>query len=273
LAPRRVRAETTSNARTPLPYTVFTLTGIRKTFDDALVLDGLDLDIEPATTVALIGPSGCGKSTLLRLMNGLLTPDAGTVAFDGQAMEGAALTPARRRIGYVVQEGGLFAHLTARKNVTLLGRRLGWSSTHARARADELATMVQLDTALLDRYPHELSGGQRQRIALMRALAADPEALLLDEPLGALDPMVRADLQDELRDLFKRLKKTVVLVTHDLAEAAYLAERVVLLHDGRIAQDGAPDSMMREPASDFVRRFVNAQRRFHGVTGDEGVAS
>lgn len=246
---------------------MFALTGIRKAFGDAVVLDGIDLAIEPRTTVALIGPSGCGKSTLLRLMNGLLAPDAGTVRFDGSEMAGAVLTPNRRRIGYVVQEGGLFAHLTARQNVTLLGRRLGWDSRRAGDRAAQLAELAQLDRSLLDRYPHELSGGQRQRVALMRALANDPEALLLDEPLGALDPMVRADLQDELKALFKRLDKTVVLVTHDLAEARYLADRVVLLHDGRIAQDGTHDTLMREPASGFVRDFVNAQRRLHELEG------
>lgn len=246
---------------------MFALTGIRKAFADTVVLDGIDLTIEPRTTVALIGPSGCGKSTLLRLMNGLLTPDEGTVRFDGTEMAGDALTPARRRIGYVVQEGGLFAHLTAQQNVTLLGRRLGWDRSQARDRAAELAEMAQLDASLLDRYPHELSGGQRQRVALMRALANEPEALLLDEPLGALDPMVRADLQDELKALFRRLDKTVVLVTHDLAEARYLADRVVLLHDGRIAQDGTHDTLMREPASGFVRDFVNAQRRLHELEG------
>ena len=231
------------------------------------MLSGIDLTIEPATTVALIGPSGCGKSTLLRLMNGLLEPDAGTVEFDGERMTGEALTPARRRIGYVVQEGGLFAHLTAERNVTLLGRRLGWSPGRARDRARELADLVRLDHALLGRYPNELSGGQRQRVALMRALANDPEALLLDEPLGALDPMVRADLQDELRELFGRLHKTVLLVTHDLAEAAYLAGRIVLLHDGAIAQDGPPEALVGQPADDFVRRFVNAQRKLHGIEG------
>ncbi|MEQ9095450.1 MAG: ATP-binding cassette domain-containing protein [Phycisphaerales bacterium] len=246
---------------------MFGLQGIRKSFGDTPVLAGIDLVIEPRTTVALIGPSGCGKSTLLRLMNGLLVPDAGTVEFDGQPMRGEALTPARRRIGYVVQEGGLFAHLTARNNVTLLGRRLGWNRSRARERSAELAELVQLDASLLDRYPHELSGGQRQRVALMRALANDPEALLLDEPLGALDPMVRADLQDDLKELFDRLDKTVVLVTHDLAEAQHLASRVVLLHEGRIAQDGPHETLLQEPASDFVRRFVSAQRRLHGLEG------
>ena len=246
---------------------MFRLTSVTRSFGDSPVLSGIDLTIEPATTVALIGPSGCGKSTLLRLMNGLLEPDAGTVEFDGERMTGEALTPARRRIGYVVQEGGLFAHLTAERNVTLLGRRLGWSPGRARDRARELADLVRLDHALLGRYPHELSGGQRQRVALMRALANDPEALLLDEPLGALDPMVRADLQDELRELFGRLHKTVLLVTHDLAEAAYLAGRIVLLHDGAIAQDGPPEALVGQPADDFVRRFVNAQRKLHGIEG------
>ena len=246
---------------------MFELRGIRKAFGETPVLDGIDLMIEPRTTTALIGPSGCGKSTLLRLMNGLLAPDVGAVTFDGEAMEGHGLTPARRRIGYVVQEGGLFAHLTAGQNVSLLGRRLGWSRDRARSRSLELCALVQLDAALLSRYPHELSGGQRQRVALMRALANDPEALLLDEPLGALDPMVRADLQDELGELFTRLGKTVVLVTHDLAEAQRLASRVVLLHEGRIAQDGSHSALLKQPASDFVRRFVHAQRRLHGLAG------
>lgn len=246
---------------------MFELRGIRKAFGETVVLDGIDLTIEPHTTTALIGPSGCGKSTLLRLMNGLIAPDAGRVSYDGQSMQGPMLTPARRRIGYVVQEGGLFAHMTAYLNVTLLGRRLGWSRDRALERCVELCDLVQLDASLLDRYPHELSGGQRQRVALMRALANDPEALLLDEPLGALDPMVRADLQDELRSLFERLSKTVVLVTHDLAEAEHLARRVVLLHNGRIAQDGPHSALLQRPASDFVRRFVNAQRRLHGLEG------
>lgn len=246
---------------------MFALRGIGKAFGQTVVLDGIDLRIEPRTTVGLIGPSGCGKSTLLRLMNGLLEPDSGGVSFDGAPLDPSTLTQVRRRIGYVVQEGGLFAHLTAQQNVTLLGRRLGWSRTQARDRAHELADLVQLDVSLLARFPHELSGGQRQRVALMRALANDPEALLLDEPLGALDPMVRADLQDELKALFERLDKTVVLVTHDLAEAQHLASRVVLLHAGRIAQDGPHESLLRDPASDFVRRFVSAQRRLHGLEG------
>ncbi|MEQ8844827.1 MAG: ATP-binding cassette domain-containing protein [Phycisphaerales bacterium] len=246
---------------------MFELRGVSKSFGTTRVLDGVDLTIQPRTTVALIGPSGCGKSTLLRLMNGLLTPDAGSVLFDGKELSPDVLTAARRRIGYVVQEGGLFAHLSAMRNVTLLGRRLGWSASRARERAHDLADMAQLDHDLLGRLPHELSGGQRQRVALMRALANDPEALLLDEPLGALDPMVRADLQDELREIFDRLDKTVVLVTHDLAEAQHLASRVVLLHEGAIAQDGPHESLLREPASDFVRRFVNAQRRLHGLEG------
>lgn len=244
---------------------MFELVGVRKAFGGTTVLDGIDLRIEPRDTVALIGPSGCGKSTLLRLMNGLLRPDAGHVRFDGAPMAGPAMRTMRRRIGYVVQEGGLFAHLTAHQNATLLGRRLGWSKSQARARSLELAALVRLDADLLDRYPHQLSGGQRQRVALMRALANDPEALLFDEPLGALDPMVRADLQDELRELFDRLDKTVVLVTHDLAEARRLARRVVLLHQGRVEQDGTHQALLREPASPFVARFVNAQRRLHGL--------
>jgi len=249
---------------------VFTLRSVVKGFGGARVLDGVDLSVGAGESVALIGPSGCGKSTLLRLMNGLLAPDAGAVTFDGRAVVGRDGRLARRRIGYVVQEGGLFAHLTARQNVTLLGRRLGWSRARADTRAGELADMARLEPTLLDRYPHELSGGQRQRVALMRALALDPEALLLDEPLGALDPIVRADLQDELAALIGRLRKTVVLVTHDLAEARALAGRVVLLADGAIAQDGPYASLLDRPASGFVARFVDAQRRIHRVADGAG---
>ncbi|MEO1008674.1 MAG: ATP-binding cassette domain-containing protein [Planctomycetota bacterium] len=241
---------------------MFALRGVSKGFGGTPVLDAISLDIEPASTVALIGPSGCGKSTLLKLLNGLLTPDSGGVLFDGAPIADDPRA-ARRRIGYVVQEGGLFAHMTAAQNATLLLRRTGTSGRRARARAEALAEIARFDADLLDRYPQELSGGQRQRVALMRALAMDPEALLLDEPLGALDPMIRADLQDELRDLFARLNKTVVLVTHDLAEAHYLARRVVLLHEGRIVQDGRHAELLGSPATPFVRAFVTAQRKIH----------
>jgi osmoprotectant transport system ATP-binding protein len=220
----------------------------------------LDLAPEPGRTTVLLGPSGCGKSTALRLMIGLLRPDAGEVRVDGAPVAPADWPLVRRRLGYVIQDGGLFPHLTARGNATLVARLLGWDAARQRARASELAELLRLPPDALDRYPLELSGGQRQRVALLRALFLDGEALLLDEPLGALDPLVRVDLQEELREVFRQLTKTVVLVTHDLAEAAFFADQVVLMRDGLVVQRGPLDDLLRRPADPFVERFVRAQR-------------
>jgi osmoprotectant transport system ATP-binding protein len=180
-------------------------------------------------------------------------------------VEGQPLLPAqhlalRRRVGYVTQDGGLFPHLSARDNLALLPRHLGWRPAAIDARALELAQRMQLAPELLRRYPAELSGGQRQRVAVMRALMTDPAALLLDEPLGALDPLVRFELQEQLRQVFASLSCTVVLVTHDIAEAVFLARRLVLLRQGAVVQDGVPEDFFRQPADEFVRRFVSTQR-------------
>ena len=242
---------------------MFALDAVGKSFDGAPVLRGVSLTVEPGTTAALIGPSGCGKSTLLRLLLGLIAPDAGSVRVGGENLAGlspADLNGVRHRIGYVVQDGGLFPHLSARGNVALLARHLGTAAAAVEARVETLCMLCRFDPALLDRRPAELSGGQRQRVGLMRALFTDPEALLMDEPLGALDPIVRDELQGELADLFRRLGKTVVIVTHDLAEAARLSEDLVLLDAGRVAQRGPYETLRDRPASDFVRRFVTAQR-------------
>ena len=242
---------------------MFALRAVDKAFGGAPVLTGVSLDVPPGGVVALIGPSGCGKSTLLRLCLGLIRPDAGDVTFDGADL--AALTPretnrVRHRIGYVVQDGGLFPHLTARRNVTLLARHLRTPPAEVDARLHTVAMLCRFDPALLDRRPGELSGGQRQRVGLMRALFTDPDALLMDEPLGALDPIVRDELQGELAGLFASLGKTVVLVTHDLAEAARLSEDLVLLNEGRVAQRGPFAALRDDPADGFVARFVSAQR-------------
>lgn len=179
---------------------------------------------------------------------------------DGTALRREDCLALRRRVGYVTQDGGLFPHLTARGNLALLPRHLGWGAARIEARAAELAQLVRLPGELLARYPAELSGGQRQRVAMMRALMTHPDALLLDEPLGALDPVVRHELQEELRQVFAAYGNTVVLVTHDLPEAAFLAPRLVLLHQGRIVQDGAPRELIGQPADAFARRFVAAHR-------------
>jgi osmoprotectant transport system ATP-binding protein len=239
-----------------LKSALFELRGAVVRYGARVALGPVELAVPRAQTVALLGPSGSGKSTLLRVLLGLIRPDEGSVGFDGAPPDRAA----RLRMGTVIQEGGLFPHLTARDNVALMPRQLGWPSARVDERVAALAELARLPADALARYPAQLSGGQRQRVALMRALALDPEALLLDEPLGALDPLIRAELQDELREIFAGLGKTVIFVTHDLAEAAFFAGRIVLLADGAIVQDGPIAALLERPATPFVTRFVRAQR-------------
>jgi osmoprotectant transport system ATP-binding protein len=239
---------------------VFQLIGVSKDYGGRRVIEGLDLEIGAGTTTALIGPSGCGKSTILRLLIGLLRPDAGRVLFDGGEVTPASAPALRRRMGYVIQDGGLLPHLTARGNVTLMARYLHTPLDRTDARLRELAELARLPMEALHRYPSQLSGGQRQRVGLMRALMLDPDALLLDEPMGALDPLVRSELQEDLRAAFARLRKTVVLVTHDIGEAGFLAEHIVLLREGRIVQQGAIGDLVARPADPFVTRFLRAHR-------------
>jgi len=236
------------------------LLNISKTFGDAPAVHETNLSVERAKTTVLIGPSGCGKSTLLRLIIGLLKPDTGDLEFDGAQLGPDNIEILRRRIGYVIQEGGLFPHLTARGNVLLMARHLGRAENEIFPRLSELCALTRFPEDLLGRYPLELSGGQRQRVSLMRALMLSPELLLLDEPLGALDPLVRAALQKDLKEIFARLKQTALLVTHDLAEAAYLGEKIVLMNEGRIVQQGSIKDLQQNPASAFVTEFINAQR-------------
>ncbi len=248
------------------PPAAVSLLGVTRRYGDAIALGPIDLDIPAGRTTVLLGPSGCGKSTLLRLINGLIAPTAGALRVLGETPSPANVEALRRRIGYVIQEGGLFPHLTARDNVTLLPRWLRRPTADLDARVTELASLARLPAALLDRHPDALSGGQRQRVALMRALVLDPEVLLLDEPLGALDPMVRAELQRDLRDAFRSLAKTVVLVTHDLREARHFGDTIVLLRDGRVVQQGTFAELESTPADPFVRDFFRAQ-------SDAGVTS
>jgi osmoprotectant transport system ATP-binding protein len=217
------------------------------------------LEVARGETVALLGPSGAGKSTVLRMMLGLLATSAGSVRFLGAPI-GEADHALRRRIGYVVQGGGLFPHLTAADNATLVARWTGWPAERIAARLEELAALAQLPADALARFPGALSGGQAQRVSLVRALFLDPELLLLDEPLGALDPVTRAELQDDLRAAFRKVGKTVVIVTHDLAEAAFFADRLVVLREGRVLQDGTLAELVRRPADPFVAKFVRAHR-------------
>jgi osmoprotectant transport system ATP-binding protein len=209
----------------------------------------------------LLGPSGSGKSTLLRLVTGLARPTSGEVRLWGQVVTPDSIGALRRRLGYMIQEGGLFPHLTARANVTLAARYFGWDERRIASRFEELLALTHFPPDGMERYPAELSGGQRQRVSLMRALMPGPELLLLDEPLGALDPMIRAELRTELREIFRALGQTVVLVTHDLAEAEFFADRVVLLRDGRVVQEGRLQDLVERPADPFVTRFISAQSR------------
>ena len=236
------------------------LRGVVKRHRGAAALGPLDLAVGRGRTLAVVGPSGAGKTTLLRVLLGLERPDEGEVRFDGVPLADVDLLALRRRIGYVVQGGGLFPHLTAEGNAGLVARWLRWDEPRLRARVGELAELARLPSELLRRYPAQLSGGQAQRVALVRALVLDPEVLLLDEPLGALDPVTRADLQDDLAAAFARLRKTVVLVTHDLAEAALLGGQIALLRDGRVVQEGTLEELYRRPADPFVTRFLQAQR-------------
>ncbi len=236
------------------------LVDVAKSFGSTQVLQPTNLRLPPGETTVLIGPSGCGKSTILRLMIGLIEPDQGEVRFDGTPLTPANAMLMRRKIGYVIQDGGLFPHLSAQGNVGLLARYLGWDSAKVAHRVEEMAELTRLPREALTRFPSQLSGGQRQRLGIMRALMLDPEVILLDEPMGALDPLVRFDLQEDLRKIFQSLKKTVCIVTHDMGEAAFFGDRVILLGSGRIVQEGKLDDLIRAPADDFVRRFINAQR-------------
>ncbi|MBK1721369.1 ATP-binding cassette domain-containing protein [Thiocystis violacea] len=239
---------------------MFTLSQVSKHYQDKAALAGVDLSIAPGRTTVLIGPSGCGKSTLLRLLIGLGEPDSGQLDFDGQPLRASTLPAQRLRMGYVIQQGGLFPHLKAGENVVLMARHLGWSDQRIQERLDLLARLTHFPADGLERYPNELSGGQNQRVALMRALMLDPEVLLLDEPLGALDPMIRFELQEDLKEVFQALGKTVVLVTHDLAEATFFGHSIVLMRAGRILQIGTLEEMVAAPAEPFVEQFIRAQR-------------
>jgi len=235
------------------------LIDVRKRFGETLALDIHELVVRERTVLALIGPSGCGKSTLLRLVVGLLRPDQGRIQVGGTPMGPSTRDEILPRIGYVIQDGGLFPHLTALENTTLVARHRGWTRERIDTRVRELLELTRLDPGLLGRYPSELSGGQKQRVALMRALMLGPGVLLMDEPLAALDPMIRSRLQRDLRDVFGRLRTTVLFVTHDLAEAAVVADEVALLNAGRLVQRGKPAELAAAPAEPFVTEFIAAQ--------------
>jgi osmoprotectant transport system ATP-binding protein len=239
------------------------LDGVRKQYPDGTVaVTGLSLEVPAGELVVLIGPSGCGKSTVLRMINRLIEPTGGRILLDGSDIASSSPVVLRRRIGYVIQNVGLFPHQTVRANVGTVPRLLGWPRRRITERANELLDLVGLDPVrFADRYPHELSGGQRQRVGVARALAADPVVLLMDEPFSAVDPIVRSRLQEEFLRLQANVRKTIVLVTHDLDEAVRLGDRIAVLSEGgKLQQYATPAELLGAPASDFVREFVGADR-------------
>ena len=240
--------------------TVLSVENVCKSFGGQLALAPTSLEFDSSRTTVLLGPSGCGKTTLLKLLLGLVPADGGTVRFHGEPVVAANADALRHRAGYVIQEGGLFPHLSARDNVVLMARYLGREPRWIERRMAELSDLAHLPSDLLARFPRQLSGGQRQRVALMRALMLDPEVLLLDEPLGALDPMTRHRMQVDLKAIFVRLARAVVLVTHDLHEAAWFADEIVLMREGQVVQRGSLDDLLHRPADPFVTEFVRAQR-------------
>jgi osmoprotectant transport system ATP-binding protein len=236
------------------------LVDVSKRYTGATALHSTNLSVDRGKTTVLIGPSGCGKSTLLRLIIRLIEADSGSIEFDGEPMTSENIDQLRRRVGYVIQEGGLFPHLTACANVLLMARHIRKPKEEMDNRLLELCELTRFSQTLLPRYPLELSGGQRQRVSLMRALMLSPELLLLDEPLGALDPLVRASLQRDLKEIFERLGQTALFVTHDLAEATYFGDEIVLMNEGKIVQKGTITDLRERPTDPFVSEFINAQR-------------
>ncbi len=243
--------------------TAITLTAVTKTFpgSTAPAVRCLDLEVAGGSIVVLIGPSGCGKTTTLRMINRLIEPSGGTITIGGDDIRHRSVTELRRGIGYVIQQVGLFPHRTIAQNVATVPKVLGWDKDRIRHRVEELVDLVGLDRSLLRRFPAELSGGQQQRVGVARALAADPPVLLMDEPFGAVDPIVRGRLQHELLDLQAKVHKTIVLVTHDIDEAVALGDTVAVLNvGGELEQLDTPDALLADPASEFVASFLGAER-------------
>jgi osmoprotectant transport system ATP-binding protein len=229
--------------------------------DGPASVDDLSLVVPEGTTTALIGPSGCGKTTTMRMINRLIDPTEGKIIVNGDDVTKVDPVELRRHIGYVIQQVGLFPHMTVAQNIAAVPKLLGWTEAKIKNRTEELLDLVGLDPSeMLKRYPRQLSGGQRQRIGVARALAADPPVLLMDEPFGAIDPIARTRLQDEFRQILQRVRKTVVLVTHDLDEAIRLGDRIAIMKSGKIVQYDTPDAVLSHPTDAFVENFVGIDR-------------
>lgn len=236
------------------------LRNISVRYGEHYALRQVSLRIEPGQTTVLLGSSGSGKSTVLKVLLGLIEATSGEVLAQGFGIHDKDIAAFRRTIGYMPQGGGLFPHLTLRDNISLVPRFLGWPPEQIKARIEALRELTHLHQNLMDRYPQQLSGGQRQRASLMRALVLEPPILMLDEPLGALDPINRFELQKDLKEIFSNLQKTVILVTHDLPEAEFFAEKIHLFNGGSILQSGRFEELQKQPSHSFVRQFFAAQR-------------
>jgi osmoprotectant transport system ATP-binding protein len=241
---------------------VITFDGVTKRFADGTVgVDNLSMEIGQGEVVVLVGPSGCGKTTTMRMVNRMITPTSGTLTVDGRNVMDVDPAELRRGIGYVIQQIGLFPHRTIGENIATVPQLIGWDKARTRSRVTELVELVGLSTAVLDRFPHQLSGGQRQRAGVARALAADPPIMLMDEPFGAVDPIVRTRLQDEFLRLQATVRKTIVFVTHDIDEAIRMGDRIAIMSEGgHLEQLDTPAQLLAEPANDFVVDFLGAER-------------
>ena len=248
---------------------MLTLENISKTYRGGKkAVNNVNLKIAKGEFICFIGPSGCGKTTTMKMINRLIEPSAGKIFIDGENIMDQDPVELRRKIGYVIQQIGLFPHMTIQQNISLVPKLLKWPEQQRKERARELLKLVDMGPEYLDRYPHELSGGQQQRIGVLRALAAEPPLILMDEPFGALDPITRDSLQEEFKKLQKTLHKTIVFVTHDMDEAIKLADRIVILKAGEIVQVGTPDDILRNPADEFVEEFIGKERLIQSSSPD-----
>ncbi|MDC6142346.1 choline ABC transporter ATP-binding protein OpuBA [Bacillus subtilis] len=248
---------------------MLTLENVSKTYKGGKkAVNNVNLKIAKGEFICFIGPSGCGKTTTMKMINRLIEPSAGKIFIDGENIMDQDPVELRRKIGYVIQQIGLFPHMTIQQNISLVPKLLKWPEQQRKERARELLKLVDMGPEYVDRYPHELSGGQQQRIGVLRALAAEPPLILMDEPFGALDPITRDSLQEEFKKLQKTLHKTIVFVTHDMDEAIKLADRIVILKAGEIIQVGTPDDILRNPADEFVEEFIGKERLIQSSSPD-----